>query len=60
MTNGTDADVADVVVVGAGALGASVAFHLATRGDRKVVLVDKYEAASQTSPRAAGRTQQIR
>jgi glycine/D-amino acid oxidase-like deaminating enzyme len=57
MTNGTGAD---VVVVGAGALGASVAFHLAARGDRKVVLVDKYEAASQTSPRAAGLTQQIR
>ena len=51
---------ADVVVVGAGALGASVAFHLAARGDRKVVLVDRYAAASQTSPRAAGLTQQLR
>lgn len=57
MAIGTEAD---VVVVGAGALGASVAFHLAARGGRKVVLVDRYAAASQTSPRAAGLTQQIR
>jgi 4-methylaminobutanoate oxidase (formaldehyde-forming) len=51
---------ADVVVVGAGALGASVAFHLAAGGGRQVVLVDRSAAASQTSPRAAGLTQQIR
>ena len=51
---------ADVVVVGAGAFGASVAFHLAARGESKVVLVDRFGAASQTSPRAAGLTQQIR
>jgi len=50
---------ADVVVIGAGALGASTAFHLAARGDRRVALIDKFEAASQTSPRAAGLTQQI-
>jgi glycine/D-amino acid oxidase-like deaminating enzyme len=50
---------ADVVVVGAGALGASTAFHLAARGKR-TVLIDKFAAASQTSPRAAGLTQQIR
>ncbi|HEV8635383.1 MAG TPA: FAD-binding oxidoreductase [Chloroflexota bacterium] len=51
---------ADVVVVGAGALGSSVAFHLAAPGDRRVVLIDKFAAASQTSPRAAGLTQQVR
>ncbi|HZQ98910.1 MAG TPA: FAD-binding oxidoreductase [Chloroflexota bacterium] len=50
---------ADVVVIGAGALGSSVAFHLAARGDRRVAIVEKFEAASQTSPRAAGLTQQI-
>ena len=50
---------ADVVVVGAGASGASVAFHLAARG-RKVVLVERFTEGSQTSPRAAGLTQQIR
>jgi glycine/D-amino acid oxidase-like deaminating enzyme len=45
---------ADVVVIGSGGLGASTAFHLARRGDRHVVLLDKHEVASQTSPRAAG------
>jgi glycine/D-amino acid oxidase-like deaminating enzyme len=50
---------ADVVVIGAGALGASAAFHLVGHG-RRVVLIDKFAAASQTSPRAAGLTQQIR
>src|SRR5439155_1327731 len=50
---------ADVVVIGAGALGSSAAFHLAARGDRRVAIVEKFEAASQTSPRAAGLTQQI-
>ena len=49
----------DVVVVGAGALGASVAYHLSALGKR-VALLDKFEAASQTSPRAAGLTQQMR
>ena len=49
----------DVVVVGAGALGSSVAYHLTTLGQR-VALLDKFEAASQTSPRAAGLTQQMR
>lgn len=50
---------ADVVVIGAGAFGASVAYHLARRGQR-VVLVDAHEPVTQTSPRAAGLTQQIR
>jgi glycine/D-amino acid oxidase-like deaminating enzyme len=50
---------ADAVVIGAGAFGASVAFHLAKRG-RRVALLERYAVASQTSPRAAGLTQQIR
>lgn len=49
----------DVVVVGAGALGSSVAYHLVAAG-RRVALVDKFAAGSQTSPRAAGLTQQLR
>ncbi len=52
-------DAADVVVIGSGALGASVAFHLARAG-RAVALVDKHAIASQTSPRAAGLTAQVR
>jgi len=45
---------ADVVVIGSGGLGAATAFHLVRRGVRRVVLVDKHEIGSQTSPRAAG------
>jgi glycine/D-amino acid oxidase-like deaminating enzyme len=51
---------ADAVIVGAGALGASVAFHLAKAGTRRVALIDKHDLASQTSPRAAGLTAQVR
>ena len=50
---------ASVVVVGAGAFGSSVAFHLAKAG-LDVVLLDQYEVASQTSSRAAGLSGQIR
>lgn len=52
-------DKVDVVVVGSGSLGSSTAFHLAKAG-RSVVLVDKAEIGSQTSPRAAGLTGQVR
>ena len=48
------------MVIGSGALGSSVAFHLAKAGLAPVALVDKHEIASQTSPRAAGLTAQIR
>jgi glycine/D-amino acid oxidase-like deaminating enzyme len=47
-------DRADVVVIGSGGLGASTAFYLVARGAGDVVVVDKHELASQTSPRAAG------
>ena len=52
-------EAAECVVIGSGALGASVAFHLA-RGGRQVALVDKHALGSQTSPRAAGLTSQAR
>jgi 4-methylaminobutanoate oxidase (formaldehyde-forming) len=52
-------DAADAVVIGAGAFGASVAYHLARRGQH-VALLERHDVASQTSPRAAGLTQQIR
>lgn len=51
---------AAAVVIGSGALGSSVAFHLARAGVRPVVLADQHEIASQTSPRAAGLTQMVR
>src|SRR3954449_2747280 len=45
----------NTVVVVAGALGASTAYHLARRG-AAVTLVDRFMPGSQTSPRAAGLT----
>jgi glycine/D-amino acid oxidase-like deaminating enzyme len=51
---------AQAVVIGAGAFGSSVAYHLAHLGMRDVVLLDRFEPGSQTSPRAAGLTSQVR
>jgi glycine/D-amino acid oxidase-like deaminating enzyme len=51
-------DSADAVVIGAGALGAATAFHLAQQGKR-VVLLDRCDLASQSSKRAAGLSQQV-
>jgi glycine/D-amino acid oxidase-like deaminating enzyme len=48
----------DVIVIGAGAFGCSLAFHLAEKR-RRVALVDRFAVASQTSPRAAGLFKQI-
>jgi glycine/D-amino acid oxidase-like deaminating enzyme len=53
-------DQSDVVVIGAGAFGSSTAYHLAKLGARNVVLLDRFEPGSQTSPRAAGLTSQVR
>lgn len=50
---------ARVVIIGSGGFGASAAYHLARRGARDVVLVDRYELGSQTSPRAAGLTSKV-
>jgi glycine/D-amino acid oxidase-like deaminating enzyme len=52
-------DAAECVVIGSGALGSSVAFHLAKAG-KQVALLDKHALGSQTSPRAAGLTSQAR
>jgi 4-methylaminobutanoate oxidase (formaldehyde-forming) len=50
---------ADVVIIGSGGFGASTAYHLARRGTRDVILLDRYELGSQTSPRAAGLTSKV-
>src|SRR5439155_12658823 len=51
---------AAAVVIGSGALGCSVAYHLAKSGVAPVTLIDKHEIASQTSPRAAGLSSELR
>ena len=50
----------EIVVIGSGALGSSIAFHLAQAGKRDLVLLYKGALASQTSSRAAGLTSQVR
>ncbi|HEU0113943.1 MAG TPA: FAD-binding oxidoreductase [Thermomicrobiales bacterium] len=45
---------ADVVVVGAGALGLAAGYHLAKLGAGRVVVLDKFAPGSQSSGRAAG------
>ena len=45
---------ADVVVIGGGAIGASIAFHLAEAGVPRVLLVERDELASGSSSRGAG------
>jgi 4-methylaminobutanoate oxidase (formaldehyde-forming) len=51
---------ADVVVIGSGGFGAATAYFLMRRGGRRVVLLDRHELASQTSPRAAGNAAVLR
>jgi sarcosine oxidase, subunit beta len=46
--------VARVVIAGAGAIGASIAYHLALRGAREVVLCDLAEVASGSTGKAMG------
>src|SRR5215469_3695310 len=53
-------DYADAIVIGSGGLGAATAFYLARRGTHRVVIVDKHEIGSQTSPRAAGMVSYVR
>ena len=50
---------AEVVIIGSGGFGASTAYHLARRGVRDVLLLDRYDLGSQTSPRAAGLTSKV-
>jgi len=45
---------ADVVVVGGGVMGASIAFHLAEAGVGEVVLVERDQLASGSTSKAAG------
>jgi glycine/D-amino acid oxidase-like deaminating enzyme len=49
---------ARIVVAGAGAIGASIAYHLALRGATDVVLVDRGEVASGATAKAMGGVRQ--
>jgi 4-methylaminobutanoate oxidase (formaldehyde-forming) len=51
---------ADVVIIGSGGFGSATAYFLMRRGGRRVVLLDRHELASQTSPRAAGNAATLR
>jgi sarcosine oxidase subunit beta len=50
--------VARVVIAGAGAIGASIAYHLASRGARDVILCDIAEVASGATSKAMGGVRQ--
>ena len=44
----------DVIVIGAGVVGASVAFHLAALGVRDVLLLDRGQVGEGTSSQSSG------
>ncbi len=45
---------ADIVIIGAGAVGASIAYHLARRGARDVVVLEREMVGSGSTSKAAG------
>ncbi|HKW91053.1 MAG TPA: FAD-dependent oxidoreductase, partial [Methylomirabilota bacterium] len=45
---------ADIVVIGAGAVGASIAYHLARRGARDVVVLERDQVGAGSTSKAAG------
>jgi 4-methylaminobutanoate oxidase (formaldehyde-forming) len=51
---------AAVIIIGGGIFGCSTAYHLAKRGQRDVVILEKNAIASGTTPMAAGLVPQIR
>jgi 4-methylaminobutanoate oxidase (formaldehyde-forming) len=51
---------AAVVIIGGGIFGCSIAYHLAQKGQERVVLLEKNVIASGTTPMAAGLVPQLR
>ena len=50
---------AEVVIVGGGVTGASIAFHLAAAGDRDVLLLERRTLASGGTGRSVGIVRQL-
>jgi 4-methylaminobutanoate oxidase (formaldehyde-forming) len=49
----------DVIVIGGGVIGASIAFHLSSRGIKDVLIVERNSLASAASSQAAGLIMQV-
>ena len=45
---------ADIVIIGAGAIGSSIAYHLSKRGERDVVVLERETIGSGSTSKAAG------
>ncbi|MFB3073658.1 MAG: NAD(P)/FAD-dependent oxidoreductase [Candidatus Methylomirabilales bacterium] len=48
------AETTDVIIVGAGVVGCSIAYHLAQKGVKRVVVLDRGEIGGEASGAAAG------
>ncbi|MEQ8650907.1 MAG: FAD-dependent oxidoreductase [Kiloniellales bacterium] len=51
---------AEIVIIGGGVIGCSIAYHLAAQGRRDVVLLEKHKLTSGTTWHAAGLVMQLR
>ncbi|MER6996055.1 FAD-binding oxidoreductase [Streptomyces sp. NPDC000410] len=54
MDHGTSTDTAQVVIIGGGVMGASIAFHLAEAGVRDILLLERDDPASGSSGKPIG------
>jgi len=53
-------DAARIVIIGGGAIGCSIAYHLAKRGERDVLLLEKRALTAGSTWHAAGLVGQLR
>lgn len=50
----------DIIIIGAGALGSALSYHLSNLSTLKIALLDTHGVGTQTSPRAAGMVSLVR